>query len=532
MGRLTHGSHKTRRRGVARGVKVGSLVALLALLVAAPVALAAVDKQHVVLRTSHDNGNPGDNHWRNTNQTVSVLVQPSVGTTATAYFSSDGGATYTSKTYGTMGTAAFDFLVIAEGSNAVRYAATDSGGATEATKSPGYVNIDKTAPVTTPTGLAPVSTQTDDAKWSKDVTRTVTLAATDVVAGISTSGVRWSLRRINSGSVATSDTASVTFTLTKGSGGVVEGANAVTYSAVDWAGNFETTRTGYVNIDTITPTTTPSPNLAANATTGWRNTPATVTFGWTDVSSGVPTGGTTYRVNDGNPTVYFSPFTVSTQGSTKLSYRSFDRAQNVEATQTAYVNIDETSPTVSAATAPAGSSGWYNTDVVVKITGVDALSGIAKTQYRLQATPPLQWVDAASDQFTVLSSVNAKQTFQYQAVDKAGNASALGTLELKMDSVRPQASGKAASGRHGKNIKLKYKFTDNMSPSATDAWVRITKSNGAVVKNQKLNGTKAVNKWYSFKWKAGSKGTYKYYVHGLDLAGNASKTSAAKIRVK
>ena len=53
--------------------------------------------------------------------------------------------------------------------------------------------------------------------------------------------------------------------------------------------------------------------------------------------------------------------------------------------------------------------------------------------------------------------------------------------------------------------------------------MKITKSNGKVVKNQKLNGTKTVNTWYSFKWKAGSKGTYKYYVHGQDLAGNASK---------
>ncbi len=531
MGRMTHGSHRARRRGVVRGVKVGSLVALLALLVAVPVALAAVTSSTSYANFA-PNGNPDTTFWRNTNQTVSVLVQPSAGTTATAYFSSDGGATYTSKTYGSMGTAAFDFLVIAEGSNAIRYAATDSGGATEATKSPGYVNIDKTAPVTTPTGLAPVSTQTDDAKWSKDVTRTVTLAATDAVAGISTSGVRWSLRKINSGSVTTSDTASVTFTLIKGSGAVVEGANAVTYSAVDWAGNFETTHTGYVNIDTITPTTTPSPALAASATTGWRNSAATVTFGWTDASSGVPTGGTSYRVNDGNPTVYVNPFTVSTQGSTKLTYRSFDRAQNLEATQTAYVNIDETSPTVSAATAPEGSSGWHNTDVTVTLTGVDALSGVAKTQYRLQADPPLLWVDAAGDQFTVLASVNAKQTFQYQAVDKAGNVSLPGTLELKMDSVKPQASGKNASGTRGKNITLKYKFTDNMSPSATDAWVKITKSSGAVVKNQKLNGTKAVNKWYSFKWKAGSKGTYLYYVHGLDLAGNPSKTTAAKITVR
>jgi hypothetical protein len=530
---MTHGSHKARRRSWARGLRVGALVALLALLVGVPVALAAVTSSTTYTNFA-PNGNPDTNFWRNTNQTVSILVQPSVGTTATAYFSSDGGATYFQKTFTTIGTAAFDFLVIAEGSNAVKYAATDSGGSSEATKSPGNVNIDKTDPVITSAGLAPVSTQTNDALWSKDIMQTVTLLATDAgpSPSIATSGVRWNVRRINSGSVVTSDTAAVTFTLVKGIGGVVEGANTVTYSAVDWAGNVETTRTGYVNIDTIAPTTTASPALATSATTGWRNTAATVTFGWTDASSGVPTGGTSYRVNDGNPVIYVNPFTVSTQGSTKLTYRSIDRALNAEASQTAYVNIDETSPTVSAATAPSGSSGWYNTDVVVTLTGVDALSGIAKTQYRLQANPPLLWVDAVNNQFTVLASVNAVQTFDYQAVDKAGNVSVPATLQLKMDSVKPQAYGKAASGTHGKDITLKYKFTDNMSPSATGVYVKITKTNGHVVKTQKLNGTKAVKTWYSFKWEAGPKGTYYYYVHGLDLAGNTSKTTAAKITVK
>ena len=531
MGRKTHGSHKTRRRGVVRGVKVGSLVALLALLVAVPVALAATSSTTYVFAPSGAQDASG--LWKNSAQTVTIIAVPSVNTTATVFFSSNGGVDYNSKTHNAQGTAAFDFVVNAEGSNAVKYYAAD-GVVTQTVQSPGYINIDKTAPVVAPAGLAPVSTQTDEAKWSKEITRTVALLATDPLpTGVTAvSGVRSNVWRVNSGSVVTSNTASVTFTLIKGTGGVVEGANAVTYSAVDWAGNAETTRTGYVNIDTLAPTTTASPALAASATTGWRNTPATVTFGWTDASSGVPIAGTSYRVNDGNPTVYVNPFTVSTQGSTKLTYRSFDRAQNLEATQTAYVNIDETSPTVSAATAPVGNSGWYNTDVTVTLTGADALSGVSKTQYRLEATPPLLWVDAVSDQFTVLASVNAVQTFDYQAVDKAGNVSLPGTLELKMDSVKPQASGKSASGKSGKDITLKYKFTDNMSPSATDAYVTITKSNGNVVKNQKLNGTKAVNTWYSFKWKAGSKGTYYYYVHGLDLAGNTSKTTKVKITVK
>jgi len=451
----------------------------------------------------------------------------------TVHFSSNGGTSYIEKTAAAANIATLSFNVAAEGSNAIWYYASDtSHAATQTVQKPGLVNIDKTDPVTTPTGLAPVSTQSTEAAWSKDTTRSVTLAAADPLpTGVTAvSGVRFNVRRINSGSVVTTSTASVTFTLVKGSGGVLEGANAVTFSAADWADNVETTQTGYVNIDTLAPTTTASPALATSATTGWRNASTTVTFGWTDASSGVPTGGTSYRLNEGNPTVYVSPFTVSTEGSTKVTYRSIDRALNVEATQTAYVNIDETSPTVSAATAPKGSSGWYNKDVVVTLTGADALSGVAKTQYRLQGAA--SWTDAAGNQFTVPVSPSAKLTYDYQAVDNAGNVSAPASLKLTMDSVKPQAYGQNKSGKVGESIKLKYKFSDNLSPKVKSVYVKITKKNGDVVKTVNISGQKAVKTWYSFTWKPTAKGTYKYYVHGTDLAGNTSKTTPSTITVK
>ena len=502
---------------------------LLALLVVVPVLAATSDTTYVFAPTGAQGAS---GLWKNSPQTVTIIALPTVDTTATVYFSSNNGAHYDSKTHNATGTAAFDFVVSAEGSNAIKYYAAD-GVATQTVQSPGYVNIDKTDPVTTSTGLAPVSTQTSDAQWSKEITRTVTLVATDTppAAGVATSGVRWNLRRINGGSLVASDTASVTFTLVKGSSGVVEGANAVNFSAVDWAGNVETTHTMYVNIDTLAPTTTATPALAPSATTGWRNTSATVTFSWADASSGVPIGGTSYRLNDGNPTVYVNPFPVSTEGSTKVAYHSVDRALNVEATQTAYVNIDETSPTVSAATAPKGSSGWYNKDVVVTLTGVDTLSDVAKTQYRVQGTTA--WTDAVGNQFTVPVSPSAELTYDYQAVDNAGNSSAPASLKLKMDSIKPQTYGQNASGKVGKSITLKYKITDNMSPKAKSVAVKIKNSKGQVVKNVSFSAEKNVKTWYSFSWTPTKKGTYKYYVYAKDLAGNSqNKAGWAKITVK
>jgi hypothetical protein len=251
------------------------------------------------------------------------------------------------------------------------------------------------------------------------------------------------------------------------------------------------------------------------------------------VSSGVPTGGTSYRLNDGNLTIYGAPFTVSAEGSNKVTFRSVDRALNAEATQTAYVNIDETSPTVSVATSPVRSSGWFNKDVVLTLTGADSVSGVAKTQYRLLSNPLPVWTDAVSNQFTVLASDNAIETFGYQAVDNAGNASAAASVVLRMDSVKPHTYGDDVTGKAGKSISVKYKIKDNLSPKAQAIWIKIKNSKGKTVKSQSISGSKTINKWYSFKWKTNTKGTYKYYVYAKDLAGNPQSSAGwAKIKVK
>lgn len=525
----TSASDKQRRQRVWRAVRTAVFVAALALCVAAPV-LAAVgptSSSTYVFAPTGAQGAAG--LWKSTAQVVSITASPTVDATVTAHFSSDNGLTWATKSAPSTQTATLDFAVTAEGSNPVRYYASDtSGNPPEPEKAPGFVNIDRTTPAFTHVGGLEASATTG---WSQATTRTVTLTATDVAPapGTAISGMKEITYSINGGPAETTQTSGVVFVALKGSGGVVEGNNLVAYSAKDWAGNAKSA-TGYINIDTVAPSTTPSPALPTTDSTGWVALPVTVTLSWQDVSSGVPTGGTVYRVDDGNPTIYVSPFTVSAEGSTKLSYRSVDRAGNVETTQTAYVNIDASAPTASATTSPAGSSGWYNTDVVVSIVGEDAVSGIGGSRYR--KVPATDWITAAGNQFTVAASDNAVESFEFQALDKAGNASTVGTIELKMDSTKPQAYGKNASGKVNKPITLKYRLTDNLSPKAQAIYVNITKSNGDVVKKQKISGQKNMGTWYSFSWKPSKKGTYKYYVHGSDLATNTSKTKAATITVK
>ncbi len=101
-----------------------------------------------------------------------------------------------------------------------------------------------------------------------------------------------------------------------------------------------------------------------------------------------------------------------------------------------------------------------------------------------------------------------------------------------MDTVRPRVVGKKASGKRNKRMTLKYRFTDNLSPKIKTVYVKITNSRGKVVSTKRLGAVKNVKRWYSFTWKTSKKGTYRYYLHGSDLAGNRSQTKPAKIRVK
>jgi hypothetical protein len=157
---------------------------------------------------------------------------------------------------------------------------------------------------------------------------------------------------------------------------------------------------------------------------------------------------------------------------------------------------------------------------------------VQTTQYDVNGAAPVTLVGSTI-------TVPADGTSEGENVVNAWSTDWSGNVEtpapsvtVKIDTVKPIAYGKAATGTHDKKITLKYKITDNVSPKVQSIYVKITTTSGKVVKNQKISGQKTADQWYSFKWKAGSKGTYNYYVHGEDLAGNTSTTTPAKITVK
>ncbi len=316
-------------------LRIGALVAGLALLVAAP-ALAAV-----VSSTTYQFAPNASSDWKKSDQTLTFSVTPATDATATLHYSIDGGVSWSSKTAVATGTASFEVSITAEGSHAFQYYATDATSTPETTRTPGFVNIDKTAPETT-----------------------------------ATAGGR---------------------------------------------------------------------PLATSPTSAWWNASQMVSLVASDTLSGPVAGGTTYRVRNGNLTIYENPFEIDRPGSTEITYRSIDRAGNVEATRTAYLNIDTTDPTVSATPTPKRASGWYNTAVTVSVTASDTPSGIATLQYRESSSPT--WVDVEGGQFALTTAANGgKHTYDFKAVDRAGN-DATGAITVNIDTVGPKTFAKNATTR-------------------------------------------------------------------------------------
>lgn len=144
--------------------------------------------------------------------------------------------------------------------------------------------------------------------------------------------------------------------------------------------NTWSTRVGltYEAQDLTPPTTTATLTPLANAS-GWNNTNVLVTLNATDAgvagvrritysASGAQTIGTT-TLNGAS-----TSFTLSTEGTTVVSFFARDNWGNVETTKTKTVRIDKTDPVVSCGTA---DGIWHATDVSIACTAGDALSGLA-----------------------------------------------------------------------------------------------------------------------------------------------------------
>jgi hypothetical protein len=211
---------------------------------------------------------------------------------------------------------------------------------------------------------------------------TVTLNATDTGSGVQF--VRYSLSGAQtSPTMNSSNPALVAITL--------EGTTTVTYSAVDNAGNNETSKSLVVNIDKTAPVTTGNVTPAPNAA-GWNQTSATVTLTGTDSGSGVQSvryslsgAQTSATVSSNNP----ASVSITMEGTTTVTYSTVDNAGNNESSKSFAVKVDKTVPVISGM--PSGctlSPPKHQLVQVATVAASDALSGLAALTVTATSSEP------------------------------------------------------------------------------------------------------------------------------------------------
>ncbi len=213
--------------------------------------------------------------------------------------------------------------------------------------------VDTTAPMTTGT---PSGTMGNNNWYTTAVT--VTLAPTDATSGVSSVSYR-----VDSGAWLTYG-APIIVTLERG--------HKVEFQATDNAGNVENVKSISFDIDLLPPISSAT-LLGSQGDNGWTTSPVVVTLSATDSASGVASG--EYRLDGGAWTPYAGPFSVSTDGSHAVDFRSTDNAGYAEATQNVNFRIDQVAPLV-VNTSPRGANTNTTPRIVIEFSETMNRTGV------------------------------------------------------------------------------------------------------------------------------------------------------------
>lgn len=225
-----------------------------------------------------------------------------------------------------------------------------------------------------------------------------------------------------------------------------EGAALTSSATVRNGAGLTTTATSAppVNIDRTAPTT-----AVSGTSNAWTNGDVTLRLTAGDNLSGVAS--TQYAV-DGGQTQEGTAVTLSAEGEHTVSYRTTDRAGNVEALQTAVVRIDKSAPTIRHELAPSSYSGgaWTNQDVTVTFVCADqGGSGVA------DCTAP------------VTKGAEGAHLVTGTARDSAGN-SATDSASVRIDKTEPALTAtvvgtKNPAGWYPAPVTVHYAAHDDLS---------------------------------------------------------------------
>ncbi len=305
-------------------------------------------------------------------------------------------------------------------------------------------NAGTTATYCVKTDTTPPVTTDNHTSVSLVAPTTITLSATDTGSGMS-GGAAATLYRIEP---ATSYQTGSTVTLTS------PGSYTVDYYSIDAAGNQEAPQSFTVTVRAAAaPSSASAYGFAANATSDWQTTPQTVTI---TASGGDGASRTINYSTDGGATwsavvADSTDVQLAADGSYHIEYYASDSLASEATHDAGWVNIDQTPPTVSSSA--DNDTSWYNSAVPVNVTATDTGSGVATIQYKLASAA--SWTDSPSGSFTVPATSDGSFTYDYRAIDEAGNISTPGSCTVNIDVTQPTISVSGADAAwHAAPVEL------------------------------------------------------------------------------
>ena len=244
--------------------------------------------------------------------------------------------------------------------------------------------------------------------------------------------------------------------------------------------------------------------------------PITDFYGYTAAASASP--GQSYVSADGS--TWTDLTTMSGYANTNVCLKAF--ADTVAA-------VDATPPSTTASGAGAG---WDHAAVTLQFHGSDAGSGVARTEYRVDAPAgsDAAWTTGSSVTLPAPAdhSGDGIHTVEYRSVDEAGNTETFHTATVRIDTRKPTAAASSATVKHGGIAALHFRVYD-AAPSAGTCRVTLTvrSAAGATVRTFRPSTLYRVGTLHSYSFHCTLKaGRYTFRVRATDAAGNLAAAAA------